>query len=63
MATATLHPNTSLPVVERAPALAKASPTELPPFWSSLSKPRTEPVEPQPVKSSALVGDLWIQIR
>lgn len=70
MSTVTLHPFGSGPTRNRAIA-PTATPVEsaprLPAFWSSLFSPSTSAAAndeaPRAVKSSAVVGDLWIQIR
>jgi hypothetical protein len=70
MATVTLHPFGSGPTRNRAIA-PTASPNEptprLPAFWGSLFNSSTPAAAndeaPRAVKSSAVVGDLWIQIR
>lgn len=71
MATVTLHPFGSGPARNRAIAPAATAPVEpaprLAPFWGSLfgdaAPAAANDPAPRAVKSSALVGDLWIQVR
>jgi hypothetical protein len=65
MATVTLHPYTTGPgrVGASVPAAPKTAPVELAPFWSSLFEARAARGDARPEKPSAVVGDLWIQIR
>lgn len=73
MATVTLHPFGAGPTRNRAiaPVAAKPEPEpRLPAFWGSVFSHEVAANEspasasaPTAVKSPALVGDLWIQIR
>lgn len=70
MATVTLHPFGSGPTRNRAiaPTATPVEPTpRLPAFWGSLfNEPKATAANdeaPHAVKSSAVVGGLWIQIR
>jgi hypothetical protein len=70
MSTVTLRPFGSGPLRDRANAPTSAQPEQglqLPAFWGSLfnHEPTAAANDPAPQarKSSALVGDLWIQIR